>query len=220
MSVKVEPCPSRLSARRRPWCASTMSRQTASPRPVPPCPAASGRGLGRVERLEDPPQVGRRDPHSRVGDAQLDPAAGGVESHPDAHHPALGHRLTGVDQEVEEHLLDLCRVDPRRRLARQLHVQLDAMTRQVLLDQHDHFLDQPDDVGRLAVVDAAAGPGQAEHPPRDRRGALGRVRRSASAPARDRPGRDCGVPAWRRPGSASARCSVRGRRRRPGRPGC
>ena len=43
--MNVEPWPRRLSARRRPWWASTMSRQTARPRPVPPWPEASGQVL-------------------------------------------------------------------------------------------------------------------------------------------------------------------------------
>ena len=52
-----------------------------------------------------------------------------------------------------------------------LHVQPHAVPRHVFLDQHDDFLDQPRQVGRLAVLDVA-GPRQAQHPARDRGGSL------------------------------------------------
>ena len=42
-----------------------------------------GAGLGGEERLEDPPQVRRRDPDAVVGDAQLGQPAGGVGGQPE-----------------------------------------------------------------------------------------------------------------------------------------
>ena len=42
LTVKVEPLPTTLSTRMRPWCCSMICRQTLSPRPVPPWPFSSG----------------------------------------------------------------------------------------------------------------------------------------------------------------------------------
>src|SRR5262249_30653844 len=41
-TVNVEPLPTRLSTRMRPWCWSMIWRQTLRPRPVPPWPCSSG----------------------------------------------------------------------------------------------------------------------------------------------------------------------------------
>ncbi len=42
LTVKVDPLPTRLSTRMRPWCCSMICRQTLKPRPLPPCPCSSG----------------------------------------------------------------------------------------------------------------------------------------------------------------------------------
>ncbi len=128
-----------------------------------PLPRGVGFGLGREKRLEDPPQVGRRDPDTRVGHADLGQPAGRRPA-PGAAAPCPpGHRLAGVDQEVEQHLLDLCRVDPRVQSSRRLQFQPHPVPRQVFLDEQDDFLDQPRQVGRLAVLDVSR-PRQTEHP--------------------------------------------------------
>ena len=57
----------------------------ADRQPEPGAALAGGVGadLGGEERLEDPPQVGRRDADAGVGDAQLGQPAGGVKADPD-----------------------------------------------------------------------------------------------------------------------------------------
>ena len=54
-----------------------------------------------------------------------------------------------------------------------LEVEPDPVPDRSLLDQQEHLLGQPDQVGRLAAV--GAGPGQAEHATGDRRGPLRRL---------------------------------------------
>ena len=97
--------------------------------------------------------------------------AGGVLGDPEPDRPPFGHRLPGVDHQVQEHLLDLRGVDPGMRAAVGLEIELDPAPRQVLAHQQDHLLGQPDQVGRLAAVGVR--PGQAEHAAGDRRSALG-----------------------------------------------
>ena len=41
-TVNLEPLPTRLSTRMRPWCCSMICRHTLSPRPLPPWPCSSG----------------------------------------------------------------------------------------------------------------------------------------------------------------------------------
>ena len=170
--VKVVPWPSRLSARSRPWCASTMSRQTDSPRPVPPSPEASG----PVLVVKNGSKIRRRSagaiptPVSATLSSASRPEASG-DAEPDR--PPLGHRLAGVDDQVQKHLLDLRGIDAGVGAADRLEVEADPAPREVLAHQQDYLLGQPDQVGRLAAV--AAGPGQAEHPTGDRRGPLRRL---------------------------------------------
>ena len=169
--MNVEPWPSRLSARRRPWWASTMSRQTARPRPVPPCPAASGSVL--VEKNGS--KIRRRSAGAMPTpvSATLISARRPVASSPRRSRtmPPPGIAWRALIKRFNKHLLDLRRVDPRVQVARRLHVQPHPVPRHVFLDEHDHFFDQPRHVGRLAVLDVAR-PRQAEHPPRDRGGPL------------------------------------------------
>ena len=193
--VNVVPWPRRLSARRRPWWASTMSRQTERPRPVPPRPVSSGPCLGGEEGVEDVPQVGRRDADAGVGDAQLGQPARWRPRRRGAGPTPLGHGLPGVDHQVQEHLLDLCGVDPGIGAADGLEVDVDAVPRQVLARQQNHLLGEPDQVGRLAAVGVR--PRQAEHAAGDRRSPLGGFEDLLERPLAILRGRGCGGPAWR-----------------------
>ena len=169
--VKVVPWPSRLSARRRPRWASTMSRQTERPRPVPPRPESSG----PVLVVKKGSKIRRRSAGAipTPVSATLTSASAGARlvRDPDLDRPAARHRLAGVDEQVQEHLLDLRGVDPGMGAAGDLEVELDPVPRQVLAHQQDDLLGQSDQVGRLAAV--GLGAGQAEHAAGDRRGPLG-----------------------------------------------
>ena len=117
--------------------------------------------LGREERLEDLPQVLRGDPGTRVGDLDLDRVAVVALADFEPQAAAVEHRLAGVDDEVQDDLLDLPRHDHGRRPALEALLDLDAVLAQVLLGENQDLLDDGDEVGRLAVGRVVAG--EAEH---------------------------------------------------------
>ena len=149
-----------------------MSRQTARPRPVPPSPEASGpvfvekKGSKMRRRFSGAMPIPRS---ITLSSASRPPGSGASLSVTDA---AVGHGLTGVDQQVDQHLLDLGGVHPCVRPAQELHLQPDLVPRQVLAGQKHDFFREPIQVHRGAVIGVAARPRQAEHPTRDRRGSL------------------------------------------------
>ena len=186
----------------------------------PPQARVVGAGLGREERLEDAPAGPAGaipTPVSATLSSARRPDGSWPTRTPDR--PAARHRLAGVDDQVQEHLLDLRGVDPGVGPA-----------------------GRP---GTRAAPGASAGPcPPAGSPPRpgatrsvgSRRSARGRARPSippviaearwaasrifSKARSAIRRGRGCAGRAWRSSGSASARCSARGRPRRPARRGC
>ena len=100
MMVNVDPWPGRLSARMRPWWASTISRQTARPEAGSTLTARIGRlswWNKTARRCAEDPQV--QCPMPVSDDADLDAAAGAGQPHTQPHHTPLRHRLAGVQQE-------------------------------------------------------------------------------------------------------------------------
>ena len=81
--------------------------------------AAGANLLCRHKRLEDPGQDFRRDPRPVIGDLDYDIAAGKAEAiilhrlvlRRNAEQAAAGHRIPGVEAEIEEGQLELARID-------------------------------------------------------------------------------------------------------------
>ena len=107
MRVKVEPWPSRLSAQEAAVVGFHDVAADGQAQPGAPLPGVVRRVLGRVEGLENTPQVLGGDSHAGVGHAQLRPTAGRVQSQEDSHCAPFGHGLARVDQKIEQDLLDL-----------------------------------------------------------------------------------------------------------------
>ena len=76
------------------------------------------RRLRREERFENLPLDVRRDAGAGIRDGQLEPRPGRIQSGRDLD-PAAGgqpaHRLVGIGDEVQEHLVELMGVGPERR---------------------------------------------------------------------------------------------------------
>ena len=101
------------------------------------------------KRLEDVFQG--RTVHATTGVFESDPSHATLVAQPDDDHPALIHALQPVDQQVQDHLLDLLWVGPcgqaRGRLGVQLHP-FSTANRQVLRAVQ-HRLNQPGQIGPL-----------------------------------------------------------------------
>ena len=81
-----------------------------------PQPRAEADVLGRVERLEDPLQHVGLDSRAGVADGQPHVLAGGAGL--DRERAAVGHRVAGVDRQVDHDLLELRAVGQHRRQIR------------------------------------------------------------------------------------------------------
>ena len=118
---------------------------------------AERRALGREPGIEDARQLVARDADAGVGDLHLDRA--GVErARGDGQGPALAHRLTGVDAQVHEHLVDLVGMALDARQLAVLALDGDAALGQVR-DQHQRRLEALVQVDRfdLGLVEARKG---------------------------------------------------------------
>ena len=71
--------------------------------------------------------------------------------------PATRHRLAGVDDEVEQDLLDLRRHDAGARPAVEALLDLDAVLAQILLGEDEHLLDEGGQVGVLRAGSSRCG---------------------------------------------------------------
>ena len=117
--------------------------------------------LGAVERLEDHPQLVRRDAHAAVGDLDLGHLRRLVLADLDQQSAPARHRLAGVDDQVEQDLLDLAADHGHLGPVVVFLLDVDLVLAQVLVGQDQHFLDQLDQVGQLAQHAVVAG--EAEH---------------------------------------------------------
>src|SRR5262245_16023518 len=99
-------------------------------------PGTLADGLRREERLEDPRQYVQCNPRSRVGHAHSDPA---VRRHETDRYLGLGapyQRLLRVEHQVQDHLLELCRISTNGGNAfRHLADQLNALKAESVLPQ-------------------------------------------------------------------------------------
>ena len=84
------------------------------------------------EGLEDSAKILWRDPNAVVDHAELDKTSCRIGCQSERRHAAPGHRLAGVDQEVDQHLLDLGGIHPGMRAAQKLDLEPDLVPRQVL----------------------------------------------------------------------------------------
>ena len=84
------------------------------------------------------------------------PAAGSGAMRID-HAAAVGHRLAGVGEQVQEHLLNLVAADERQRRGLDEQLDLHAVLAHLALEQHERFFDELRQIGRRAVGAAIAG---------------------------------------------------------------
>ncbi len=139
-SVNVVPRPTVLSTRMRPLWASMISLQRASP--ARNRPAVLIRGLGRVEPFEDLGELVRRDSWTGITDGDLTGPRFAVPGDTQEQRSAGSHRLPSVDDQIDQHLLDLSRIDLGPRVVVIRRFETNAIDLQVLLDQDQHVLGQ------------------------------------------------------------------------------
>ena len=133
--------------------------------------------LGREERLEDAAadRVGNAD--AGVGDLDPDPAA--VRGGAQAEATALGHRVDGVEDDVDQRLaeLRLAATDGRDRPRVDVDLDRDAPGERLVapagLGEGDHLLDQPGEIDRPAAVVGVGGRPVEGPQPVDNRGRVG-----------------------------------------------
>ena len=118
--------------------------------------------LGRVKRLEDQAAAAPGGCRRRVSAMRISAICVlRVFAHLDAQPAAARHGLAGVDDQVQQDLLDLAAHHGRLGPALELLLDLHAVLAQVLFGQDQHFLHQGDQVGHFAVGGVVAG--EAEH---------------------------------------------------------
>ena len=158
--VNCVPLPTVLSTRMRPWWASMIWRQEDRPRPVPPLPVSSGPVLvvKKGSKIRGSLSAGMPQPVSRTTRSTVSAAASCSQAN--EHAAAAGHGLAGVDQQVEQHLLNL--VADRQHVGHvgQVRFDRDAILGQLALQQHERVVDDLLQVGRLEVARAVAGDGE------------------------------------------------------------
>ena len=81
---------------------------------------------------------------------------------------AAGHRLAGIHEQVQEHLLELARIARHLRHRGEFPLHLHAVFHQLPLEQHEHVFDQQVEVHRLEA--GRAGSRHAQHAGGDLRG--------------------------------------------------
>ena len=79
--------------------------------------------------------------------------------------PPSGIAWRSVDQQVDQHLLDLGGVHPRERPAHELDFEPDLVPRQVFVDQQNHFFYKPVEINGDALIGVAPGRDNPSIPP-------------------------------------------------------
>src|SRR5262245_18799375 len=126
--------------------------------------------LGGVKRLEDQAQLVKRDADASVADANLGHVRKRIGAHLNGE-PATGwHRLTRVDDQVQQDLLDLPANDRGLRPTVKLLLDLHLMLAQVFTAQQQHIFDQAHQIDQFAMHRLI--PRVAEHAADDGGGAL------------------------------------------------
>ena len=139
-----------------------------------PLPGGVGFGLGGEERLEDPPQVGRRDADARVGHTDLREPAGCVGRQPHTHDPPPGMAWRALIKRFSS----TCWICAGLTRAYKLPVALTSSRtrfriRSFLTSTSTSSTRRLRSVGSRCLM--IARPGQTEHPSRDRGRPLRRV---------------------------------------------
>ena len=107
--------------------------------------------LGREERIVDARQLLRRNAGAGVGD--LGDHAIAVDARRDRQPAAARHRVAGVEEQVQEHLLQLMLdAEHRHRPRRELAPDLDAADLELMLEQREHVGDDGVEIHVDALV--------------------------------------------------------------------
>ena len=128
--------------------------------------------LCRVERLEYPRQLVGRNTAAVVADHHVDHVVLGVVKQLDPKPPAAGHRLPGVDQKVQQHLLYLVAVGHRRRNLLIALLDYYPVLVHLPFQQHQRVVHQFYQIGRLQAGGAV--PRHSQDGVGDRRRTIGR----------------------------------------------
>ena len=159
-SVNAVPTPTVLSTRILPWCCfdDFAAHRQANARAA--FAARVGAVLGRVVAIEDPRQFvgGMPDPESRTVRSTVSVAGSWRDANENP--PTARHRLPGIGQQIEQHLLNLVAAHERQRRRLGSELDLHAIFLHLALQEHERFLDELGQVGRHAVVAAIAGEAQ------------------------------------------------------------
>ena len=105
-TVNTAPPSGRFCAQTRPWCAAIISRQMASPRPVPPAPGLVRRDWTNLSKMVSSSSTAIPIPWSATVTIRDCPA---LQAEVDR--AARRRKLDGVAHEVTEHLHHLLRID-------------------------------------------------------------------------------------------------------------
>ena len=116
--------------------------------------------FGGEERIENLRQHFRRNAAAVVAHHQVDHVVLGVVQQLDQQPAAVGHRLPGVDQQVQQHLLNLVAVDVGLRDRLDLLFDRDAILVHLAFEQQQRVLDQLLQIGRLLAGRAISGHAQ------------------------------------------------------------
>ena len=123
----------------RPSCASMMDRQIASPIPIPSdLVVKSGANIRSRSCALIPEPVSATDTVTRSPSGRLD------SDRQDSRLVLRRHRVDGIHDQVEKHLLQLDAISPdcRQPLVPRLRLDGDAVLLQVILAQGERFLDE------------------------------------------------------------------------------
>src|SRR3954453_23434730 len=137
-------------------------------RQAEPGPAADR--LRREERIVDAGQLLGRDPGPGIGDLGERLAVDDARRHREP--AAARHRIAGVQEQVEEHLLQLV-LDAAddHGLARQIAANLDAADLELMLEQREYVADHRIQIDLYAIIGRRSGTGEVQQPVDNLRGA-------------------------------------------------
>ena len=98
--------------------------------------------LGRIERLKNVRQLVMGNSAAGITNHNFSPALGRVITHDELQASVLAHRLTSIDDQVHQQLLNLAGIRFSPDTLRRLQIHIDTMHLKVFLDQHQHIFQQ------------------------------------------------------------------------------
>lgn len=119
-----------------------------------------GGGLGREERVEDAFEDSGGHAGARIGDGDFSPALGGIQTDAEGERAALGHGLTGIDDEIQENLLNLGGINACGGTGVDAEIDGDTVFFEVFCGDAEDILDEAGEVGGVQAVGLGSGEGK------------------------------------------------------------